>query len=96
MSQLIEVMFTAKGRIAGHQYPDVVEYEDGPLVRGLLRSGHAILINPPILEGYNEQEFPKRETKPAEENKANDELAYWERITKEADKKNAKRTASEE
>jgi hypothetical protein len=52
----IEVLFITPVRTAGHRSPDVVTYDDGPLVRALLKAGHAVLIDPPILEGYNEDE----------------------------------------
>lgn len=52
----IEVMFETPVRVAGHRYPDIVTFDDGPLVRALLKAGHVVLINPPHLEGYNDDE----------------------------------------
>lgn len=62
----VEVLFTTSVRVAGHRYPDVVSYEDGTLVRALLKSGKAVLIDPPHLPGYNDEEFEevKAETVP--------------------------------
>lgn len=54
---IVEVMFMTPVRVAGHRYPDIVNLEDGPLVRALLKSGKAALINPPHLPGYNDNEF---------------------------------------
>lgn len=53
----VEVLFVTPVRVAGHRYPDVVSYEDGTLVRALLKSGKAVLIDPPHLPGYNDDEF---------------------------------------
>lgn len=54
----IEVMFVTTAKVAGHRYPAVVTFSDGPLVRSLLKGGHAVLIDPPHLLGYNDDEFP--------------------------------------
>jgi len=53
----VEVMFVTPVRVAGHRYPDVVSYPDGPLVRALLKYGKAVLIDPLHLPGYNDDEF---------------------------------------
>ena len=53
----VEVLFMTPVRVAGHRYPDVVTYDDGTLVRALLKSGRAVLIDPPHLPGYNDDEF---------------------------------------
>lgn len=53
----LEVLFMTTARIAKHKYPEVVQYEDGPLVRALLKAGHVELIDPPFLAGYNEHEL---------------------------------------
>lgn len=59
----IEVLFMSPAKVAGHRHPDVVSYDDGPLVRALLQSGIAVLIDPPHLEGYNDHEVPKEPSK---------------------------------
>ena len=53
----VEVLFMTPVRVAGHRHPDVVTYDDGTLVRALLKSGKAVLIDPPHLPGYNDEEF---------------------------------------
>jgi hypothetical protein len=62
----VEVLFMTPVRVAGHRFPDVVTYDDGPLVRALLKSGKAVLIDPPHLPGYNDEEYQevKGETVP--------------------------------
>lgn len=55
----IEIMFVTTAKVAGHRAPAVVTFDDGPLVRGLLKGGHAVLIDPPHLPGYNDDELPE-------------------------------------
>ena len=63
----VEVLFMTPVRVAGHRYPDVVTYDDGTLVRALLKSGKAVLIDPPHLPGYNDDEFEAVKSEPVSE-----------------------------
>lgn len=54
---LVEVMFVTTAKVAGHRAPAIISFQDGPLVRSLLKGGHAVLIDPPYLPGYNDAEY---------------------------------------